>query len=159
MNRIWSVAGKVTGSLFLVSGGTVSIGIVLAMLLSHPPGWAIAILYTLLIFFGLAPSAIGGLLLYMSSIAKRRSIQDRFFRLLQLNQGRISLVEFASAARLEPAIARRHLDQWARECFADFEVTDTGDVYYIFSTEPLKLRSATGFEAFRQALRELDRSF
>jgi hypothetical protein len=159
MNRIWSVAGKVLGSLFLVSGGTVSIGIVMALVLSHPPGWAIAVLYPLLIFFGLAPSAIGGVLLYTSSVAKQRAIQDRFFQLLQSNRGRISLVEFASAARLEPSIARRHLDLWARECFADFEVTENGEVFYIFSTEPHRLQSASGFQAFRQAIRDLERSF
>ncbi|KAM3090367.1 hypothetical protein ACKFKG_29690 [Phormidesmis sp. 146-35] len=156
MNRIWSVAGKVVGGLLLCGGGAVSIGLLLGITLGNPPGWALALLWLLLVFFGLAPASIGGLLIYAGSKASRHAIRDRFFQLLQINQGRVSLLDFATATRLEPAIARRHLDDWAKECSATFEVTDGGDVYYIFSTEPLAL--PTDQNIFRQAVKEFVRS-
>jgi hypothetical protein len=156
MNRMWSVAGKVVGGLMVCGGGTVSIGLLLGMGLGNPPGWALALMWLLLIFLGLTPASVGGLLLYAGSKASRHAIRDRFFQLLQINQGRVSLLDFATATRLEPAIARRHLDDWARECSATFEVTDGGDVYYVFSTEPIALPA--GQNVFRQALKEFVRS-
>lgn len=139
MNQVWSVAGKVLGGLFLCGGGAVAIGILFAIGLGHLSGWALAFLVPILVFFGLAPAAIGGGLLYASSKAYRHGIRDRFFQLLRSNQGRVSLLDFASATRLEPAIARRHLDGWARECSATFEVTDGGDIYYVFVSQPMVL--------------------
>ncbi|MGV0028175.1 hypothetical protein [Phormidesmis priestleyi] len=156
MNRIWSVAGKVVGGLMVCGGGTVSIGLLLGITLGNPPGWALALLWLLLVFFGLAPASVGGLLIYAGSKASRHAIRDRFFQLLQINQGRVSLLDFATATRLEPAIARRHLDDWARECSATFEVTDSGDVYYVFSTEPIALPADQN--VFRQAVKEFVRS-
>jgi hypothetical protein len=158
MSRFWSVAGKVLGGVFVCGGGAVSIGILATLLFGHPPGWVAMLLSTVLIFFGLAPSAIGGLLLYTSSKAHRHALRDRFFHLLQINRGRVSLLDFATATRLEPAIARRHLDDWAKECSATFEVTDGGDVYYVFATEPLALPADQRLQAFRQAVREFVRS-
>lgn len=158
MNRFWSVASKVVGSVFLCGGGVVSIALSLTLLLLQPPTWALTLLSILLVFFGLVPSAIGGLLLYVSSKTNRHAIRDRFFQLLHLHQGRISLLDFSRATRLEPAIARRHLDLWAREFDAEFEVSDAGDIYYVFSTEPIPLPGEQPLQMFKQVIRDVWRS-
>jgi len=159
MNRFWSVASKALGSVFLCGGGVVSIALSLSILALQPPTWALTILLILLVFFGLTPSAIGGLLLYVSSKAHRHAIRDRFFQLLHLKQGRISLLDFSRATRLEPEIARRHLDIWAREYDANFEVSDAGEIYYVFSNEMIPLPPANQpFEVVRQVVREVWRS-
>nr|MCU0550546.1 hypothetical protein [Leptolyngbya sp. Prado105] len=75
-----------------------------------------------------------------------------------VNQGRISLLDFSRATRLEPEIARRHLDLWAREYDANFEVSDAGEVYYVFSTEQLQLPESQPFEVIRQVVRDTLRS-
>lgn len=158
MNRFWSVASKVLGSVFLCGGGVVSIALSLSLLALNPPVWASTILLILLVFFGLTPSAIGGLLLYASSKANRHAVRDRFFQLLHLQKGRISLLDFSRATRLEPEIARRHLDLWAREYDANFEVSDAGEIYYVFSTEPIPLPASQPLEVVRQVVREVWRS-
>ncbi len=160
MNRFWSVTSKVLGSVFLCGGAVVSIALSLSILALQPPVWAVTLLMILLVFFGLTPSAIGGLLLYASSKANRHAIRDRFFQLLHLQQGRISLLDFSRATRLEPEIARRHLDLWAREYDANFEVSDAGEIYYVFSNAAIPLPAASQpFEVMRQLVREAWRSF
>ncbi len=157
MSQVWSKLGKVLGSLCIVSGGTISVGIVLSILIGHPGSILLTILLTLMAFFGLMPLALGGLFLYTSFQAEHHAIRDRFFALLQANQGRLSLLDFAAATRLEPAIARRHLDLWAREFTAEFEVTDDGDIDYVFTNRPLALPESR-LQVFTTALRELVRS-
>jgi hypothetical protein len=155
MNRILNATGvvsKVLGSLLLCGGGTFAIGISLGMVLGSPPGWAMIMLSLLLVTFGLLPASLGGLLLYGGGQAKQRGIRGHFFHLLQRNQGRVSLLDFAAQTRLEPTIARRHLDGWAREFLADFEVTEQGDIYYVFSTEQLPLPLAQPAWTTRQLL-------
>lgn len=108
----------------------------------------------LMVFFGVAPASLGGWLLYASSRAERQAIREQFFQLLQANRGRLSLLDFAAATRLEPAIAREHLNTWAKEFSASFEVSDGGDIYYIFSTEPWSLPETRTFESFSQMVRQ-----
>ncbi|MCU0552730.1 MAG: hypothetical protein MUC48_25655 [Leptolyngbya sp. Prado105] len=90
MNRFWSVASKVAGSLFLCGGGVISIALSLSILAFQPPTWAFTILLILLVFFGLTPSAIGGLLLYASSKAHRHAVRDRFFQLGKFNLPKVA---------------------------------------------------------------------
>jgi hypothetical protein len=135
MNRFWSNTGKVFGSLFLLSGGTVTLGLSAAMVTSHAGGIWLTLLSVPMVIFGVAPTSLGGLLMYTSFRAEQRAIRDCFFQLLRSRQGRFSLLDFAATTRLEPAIARRHLDAWAKTCSACFEVTEEGDLYYIFSTD------------------------
>lgn len=139
MNRFWSVVAKVTGSLFVCSGGVISIGLLTTIVVTQATSWGLGVLLTLLVFFGLLPLGLGGLFLYVGSKAYRKAIRERFFRLLQLNRGRVSVRDFASATQLEPAIARQHLDLWAREFHADFEVSDGGEIFYVFETEHMAL--------------------
>ena len=139
MARLWGNVGKVLGSLFLLGGGTVSIGFLTGIFTGQASGGMLVLLSVLLVIFGLAPAALGGILLYSGTWATRRSIRERFYQLLRLNRGRVALLDFAAATRLEPAIARRHLDAWAKECSACFEVSDSGDIYYVFANPPASL--------------------
>lgn len=157
MSQLWGKVGKVLGGLLLASGGTVSVGIVMGLLLAHPGSVLTTILLTLMVFFGLLPLSLGGLCLYTSFKADYHAIRDRFFYLLQANRGRLSLLDFAAATRLEPAIARRHLDSWAREFSAEFEVTDDGDIDYIFANRPLALPESR-LQVFKEVVRDVLRS-
>jgi len=157
VSQVWSKVGKVLGGLFLVGGGTVSLGILFGIAVSHPGSILLTVLLTLLVFFGLAPASLGGLFLYTSVRADRHALRDRFFQLLQTNQGRLSLLDFAAATRLEPAIARRHLDGWAKEFCATFEVSDDGDIDYVFANRPIALPESQ-WQGFKQSLRELIKS-
>lgn len=150
MKRIWSAATKVVGSLFLYGGGTVSAGVLVGMGTTHASGFALTMLSILLVFFGLAPASLGSWLLYTSSKVERQMLRDRFFQLLRANQGKVSLLDFAAATQLEPAIARRQLDRWAKDCLATFEVSEAGDIYYVFGNEPCLLEPKDSLSALKQ---------
>lgn len=151
MNWLWSKVGKVLGGLLLFGGGTVSIGLLVAIGLSHAAGTVLAVLSVLLVFFGLAPAMLGGWLIYSGYKAEQRAIREQFFQLLVSNQGRLSLRDYVAASRLEPAIARRYLDGWAKEFYAEFEVSDRGDIYYIFATESMLLPESSHLQLLSQA--------
>lgn len=154
MSRIWSKVSKVVGALFLYGGGTMSLALLTAMIISHATGGILTVLSITLIFFGLAPASLGGWLLHASSRLERQAIRERFFQLLQTSQGRVSVLDFAATARLEPAIARQHLDYWAKEFSATFEVSDEGNIYYIFTKEPLSLPEMNSMGVLGQTLRQ-----
>jgi hypothetical protein len=162
ISHIWGKVGKLFGGLLLAGGGTVSLGILLGVLLGHPVGVLLTVLLTLLVIFGLVPIALGGVMIYSSFKADAHALRDRFFSQLQANQGKLSVLGFASATRMEPAIARRHLDVWAREFHANFEVTDEGDIFYVFpipalppsDRQPLRLP----LQIIKQAVRDVVRS-
>lgn len=157
VSQVWGKVGKVLGGLLLVSGGTIALGIMLAIMAIQPGSILMTVLLTLLVFFGLAPTSLGGLLFYTSLRADRHAIRDRFFQLLQANQGRLSLLDFAAATRLEPAIARQHLDSWAKEFSATFEVTEDGDIDYVFANRPMVLPDSQ-WQGLKQSVRELIKS-
>lgn len=60
-------------------------------------------------------------------------IYDRFFQLLQENQGRITLMQFAIATRLSGEEATEYLDKQAIEFNANFDVDEQGNIFYVFS--------------------------
>ncbi|EKQ67917.1 hypothetical protein OsccyDRAFT_4215 [Leptolyngbyaceae cyanobacterium JSC-12] len=157
VSQVWGKVGKILGGLFLVGGGTISFGILFGIAVGHPGGILLTVLLVLLVFFGLVPASLGGLMLYTSLKAEHYAIRDRFFQLLQANQGRLSLLDFAAATRLEPAIARRYLDLWAREFSANFEVTEDGDIDYIFTNRAIALPESR-WQAIGQTMRELIKS-
>lgn len=65
---------------------------------------------------------------------QQNRLHDVFYSLLQAQHGRITLLDFAMTASI-PAIAARHyLDHRAKEFAARFEVTEQGDVVYVFSS-------------------------
>ncbi|MGA7936378.1 MAG: hypothetical protein WCA35_22680 [Kovacikia sp.] len=153
MDRIWSKVGKILGGLFLVGGGTVSVGLLAGIFAGHVVGGWLAFLWVLMVFFGLVPTLLGGWILYGSLQAQQRAIREQFFQLLAARQGRLSVLDFATATRLKPAIARRHMDEWAKEFDAEFEVNERGDIYYIFATKPLALPESN-LQVVTQALRQ-----
>jgi hypothetical protein len=61
-------------------------------------------------------------------------LHDVFYRLLQTHDGRITLLDFAMTASIPAIAARQYLDHRAKEFAARFEVTDHGDVVYVFSS-------------------------
>jgi hypothetical protein len=154
MSQLWGKVGKVLGGLLLASGGTISIGIGLGIGLGNPAGVLLTVLLTLLVVLGLVPIALGSVLLYTSFLADSHAIRDRFFRLLHTHQGKVSVLGFASATRLEPAIARRHLDGWAKEFHANFEVTEEGEIFYVFPTAALPPATAEPFEVIGNRIKD-----
>lgn len=66
--------------------------------------------------------------------SQRHTLNGIFYQLLQTYNGRITVLDFAMATRLSAIAARHYLDDRAKEFFAHFEVTDQGDVIYVFPT-------------------------
>ncbi len=60
-------------------------------------------------------------------------LQSTFYRLIQNENGRISVLKLAMAAKLPIAVAQDYLDHKARECDATFEVTEEGKIFYKFT--------------------------
>ncbi|NEP28938.1 hypothetical protein [Moorena sp. SIO3I6] len=60
-------------------------------------------------------------------------LQSTFYRLLQDENGRISVLKLAIAAKLPIAVAQDYLDHKARECDATFEVSEEGKIFYNFT--------------------------
>ena len=80
---------------------------------------------------------IGGLAVAAWWLWRRRQLeilrrQQVFYSLIQAHQGRISLLDFAMAANLSAPEAKSYLDHRAEEFLANFEVTEKGDMFYIF---------------------------
>jgi hypothetical protein len=131
--------GKALGLLLTIVGGVVTTVLLLVIGLGQIGGWGLVLLTILLLIpLGIIPLAIGSVSLYASARLAREAVRDRFHQMLRKDMGRISLLGFSHAAQLEPAVARQYLDTWARECDATFDVTDEGDIYYIFSNQPPK---------------------
>lgn len=154
MSHIWSKVGKVIGALFLYGGGTIAIALITAILTSHATGIALTFLASALILFGLAPASLGAWVLHASAKLRRQALRERFFHVLQVSQGRVSVLDFAAAARLEPAIARQHLDTWAKEFSATFDVSEEGNIYYIFTKEPLLVTDTGSLGVLSQTIRQ-----
>lgn len=99
---------------------------------------------------------MGGWLLQLGFKAEQQARRDRFFQLLQRNQGRLSVLDFSAATGLEPAVARRHLDRWAREFSANFEVNQAGDVYYVFPNQVATLPQNQAFHLINALVNRLE---
>ncbi|GAA6620456.1 hypothetical protein [Scytonema sp. NUACC26] len=59
-------------------------------------------------------------------------MQSTFYRMLQDNGGRITLLSFAMQSQLPPATARKYLDERAKIFNASFKVSDDGGISYYF---------------------------
>jgi hypothetical protein len=149
--------GKALGLLLTIVGGVVTAVLLLVIGLGQIGGWGLILLTLLLLIpLGIIPLAIGSVSLYVSARLAREAVRDRFHQMLRKDKGRISLLGFANATRLEPAAARQYLDTWARECDATFDVTDEGDIYYIFSNQQPKALPA-GAAPFRLVERVMEK--
>jgi len=71
---------------------------------------------------------------------RQRQFQQRlytcFYDCLQRHQGKISALDFAIAARITGPQAREFLDARAKDFFADFEPSSSGDILYTFRQSP-----------------------
>lgn len=65
---------------------------------------------------------------------QQKHLHTVFYHLLQAHYGRMTLLDFAMAAAIPAIAARRYLDSRAKEFAARFEVTEQGDVVYVFSS-------------------------
>ncbi|MCL1467524.1 hypothetical protein [Argonema galeatum] len=65
-----------------------------------------------------------------------KEVQDRlqsiFYRLIQQENGEITVLRFAMEAQLPGKEAKKYLDEKAKEFLANFDVTETGDISYRF---------------------------
>lgn len=67
--------------------------------------------------------------------ARQLALNRLFYLMLQQQQGRISVLDFAIRTHLTGEQARSFLNQRAKEFFATFEPMEHGDVLYIFPWE------------------------
>lgn len=65
---------------------------------------------------------------------QQTSLDDVFYQLIQTYQGQITVLDLALNARISATAAKQFLDTKAREFTARFEVTDQGDMIYVFPT-------------------------
>jgi uncharacterized protein HemX len=59
-------------------------------------------------------------------------LETTFYRLVEANQGRITLLQFAKAAELSPEKAKEYLDKKAIDFNANFEANSEGSIFYLF---------------------------
>ncbi len=101
-------------------------------------GVGVSLLQALLPLLQLAvPLVVGGWFWQRHRHQRRdqqQVLDSLFYDLLQTHQGRVTVLDFALTARIPAIAAQRYLDQQAREFAAQFEVSDQGDVIYLFPT-------------------------
>jgi hypothetical protein len=89
----------------------------------------------------------GGLVwhLYQRHQRQRQVACDQaFYELLRQHQGRMMVLDFAIATQQSAIAAQQFLDAKALEFSARYEVTQTGEVFYIFPTLQLPPREFQG---------------
>jgi hypothetical protein len=95
------------------------------------------------IVFGLPTSVLGSWLalsLYRQNKQEKKALQQQtserlqsvFYRMVQENQGKVTLLGFAMQSELPPATAKDYLDNRAREFNANFKISEEGSVSYYF---------------------------
>ncbi|MGF1458614.1 MAG: hypothetical protein ACFBSG_06255 [Leptolyngbyaceae cyanobacterium] len=92
-----------------------------------------------LIFFGLPPIAISGLLIHhlnqqhqASQSRSQRELEQLFLAELQANNGTINPIIFATKADISLDDCKAYLDTKARQLNGLYEATDTGGILYRF---------------------------
>jgi hypothetical protein len=79
-----------------------------------------------------------GLYFYQRHAARQRQqaeaeqLQKLFYDLVQQQQGRLTVLQFAAAANLSGTAAKQYLDERAKEFGADFTSEAAGEVTYLF---------------------------
>ncbi|MDJ0737272.1 MAG: hypothetical protein QNJ47_24935 [Nostocaceae cyanobacterium] len=59
-------------------------------------------------------------------------LQSLFYKMIQENQGRVTVLGFAMQSQLPPADARQYLDEQAKVFNANFKINEEGAVSYYF---------------------------
>ncbi|ELS01619.1 hypothetical protein Xen7305DRAFT_00013240 [Xenococcus sp. PCC 7305] len=78
--------------------------------------------------------------LFSGSKKSDREIRNIFFNLVQNNQGSITVMDLAMAANLSGTDAKKALEKFAVEFDASFEVTEKGNILYLF---PIRNKSVS----------------
>jgi hypothetical protein len=95
------------------------------------------------IVFGIPSTILGGWLalsLHRRNKHEKKALQQQtnerlqsiFYRMVQENHGRITLLGFAMQSQLPPANAKDYLDDRAKEFNANFKISEEGSVSYHF---------------------------
>lgn len=106
---------------------------------------------------------VGGGWLWRRYQTQHQHHQDRldraFYEMLRQHQGRMMVLDFAIATQLSAVEAQQYLDAKAREFAARYEVTQTGDIFYVFPTLQLPISEFQAeFQAeFQDAVAVADR--
>lgn len=95
------------------------------------------------LIYGVPSVLMGGWLalgLYRQGQQERKAIKEQasdqmrstFYRMIQENNGRITLLSFAMQSQLPPVAARQYLDEQAKLFNANFKVSEEGGISYHF---------------------------
>ncbi|BAZ13192.1 hypothetical protein NIES4071_50310 [Calothrix sp. NIES-4071] len=84
------------------------------------------------------PLVVGGGCLILGARRQNRKLlsqhlQSTFYNLVELGQGRISVLKFAKEANITGTEARQFLDNKAKEFNATFDLGKEGGIYYYFN--------------------------
>ena len=63
---------------------------------------------------------------------QQRILDDAFYRLLQLQNGKVSLIQLAAAAKVDAQVAQRYLENQVQIFSAILEIDEQGDTFYKF---------------------------
>ncbi|MBW4604142.1 MAG: hypothetical protein KME29_32385 [Calothrix sp. FI2-JRJ7] len=86
-----------------------------------------------LLLRGIPLTGAGGLLVWeMYQKDRKQRLHSVFYQLLNQNQGRITLMQFALEAQLTAGVAKQYLDEKAKDFGAAFNVSEDGQFYYCF---------------------------
>lgn len=93
------------------------------------------------LLLALPTTGAGGWLVWTLHQKDRKEVQQRlqslFYQLLNQNQGKITLMQFALEAQLTAGVAKQYLDEKALEFGATFNVSEDGQIYYCFHSNRL----------------------
>ncbi|MDY6805773.1 MAG: hypothetical protein SXA11_18485 [Cyanobacteriota bacterium] len=64
--------------------------------------------------------------------SSRKILDDAFYRLIEAQSGRISLIQLAAAAKMDASIAQKYLERQVEIFSALPEVNEQGDTFYRF---------------------------
>ncbi|MBD2432998.1 MULTISPECIES: hypothetical protein [Fischerella] len=95
------------------------------------------------LIFGIPTLALGGWLaigLYRQSRQDKKALeqqisehlQSTFYRMIQENNGRITLLGFAMQSHLPAPVARQYLDEQAKVFNANYKISEEGGISYHF---------------------------
>ena len=92
--------------------------------------------FAALVFFGLPPTALGSWMIWSALSRNQKAERDRlratFFRILQSQNGYITVLKFSMETGLDGQAAKAYLDDCAREFNAAYNVTEEGSFSYYF---------------------------
>jgi DNA-binding transcriptional regulator YiaG len=104
--------------------------------------WGLGLTCTLLRalspFVWVLPALVGAWVWQRRSLAQQTQqahLQSVFYQLLQAGRGKITLLELAMAAQVSALVARSFLDLKAQEFAAQFDVSEAGEIIYMFAVQ------------------------